>query len=700
MSKGKETLAIVVVNFGSHALIARNIDADATDDATVVIVDNFHSDTERSAIGRLCSERGWQLVPMPDNEGFGKAVNAGVATAISLGCRVVMLLNPDATASATVRSELAAEALRNPKALVAPRIVDSAGGKYFAGSTVNLTTGEIRGGWIHDGRAGPWHNWLTGACLVFHVDAFRAIGGMSEEYFLYWEDVDFSLRAAKAGVALLLRTDLCAVHDEGGTQQRGGSEAKSSLYYYYNARNRLIFGDLHGAEGSRFRWLVETPRQSCRIWLRGGRRQVLESPRGLAAAISGTIAGLGFFLGRNRRGRNTVVDAAGSARPDGLLKDPGGSRTVLVAHPGAELYGSDRMLLESVTALVSSGHRVVLTLPGPGPLVAAATERGADVRLCPSPVVRKSALGPRGLVRLAGEAFTAARRGRRLIRAVRPDLIVVNTVVIPLWLGLARFGRIPAVCHVHEAEASQPLLVRRLLYGPLLLANRLIVNSQFALDTLAGSWGFLRRRSIVVYNGVSGPDPMPSEPRVDVTDGPRLLFIGRLSPRKGPQVAIAALADLKDRGLRARLGLLGAVFDGYEWFETELRNQASELGLIDDIDFFGFDSVVWPYFEQSDIVCVPSTVDEPFGNTAVEAMLAQRPLVVSATSGLREAAHGFDSVRFVPPGDAGALADAVMELAQQWPVVREQVVGDRQSAQSRYSPASYQQAFRKALSLD
>ncbi len=700
MNEGDEALAVVVVNYGSHLLIARNLDAQAAAGATVVIVDNFHSDAERSAITRLCSERGWHLVPMPDNEGFGKAVNAGVRLADSLGCRVVMLLNPDATTSVEVRSALAAEARRHPMALVAPRIVDSAGRKYFAGSTVNLTTGEIRGGWLDDDSTGPWRNWLTGACLVFHIDAYRATGGMSEEYFLYWEDVDFSLRAAQAGVELLLRTDLCAVHDEGGTQQRGNSSAKSPLYYFYNTRNRLLFGDLHGAEGSRYRWLAETPRQSYRIWLRGGRRQILESPQGLATAIGGTIAGLGYFLGRKRRGRDDAVDAAGSASRDGLVKAPGASRTVLVAHPGAELYGSDRMLLESVTALVSSGHRVVLTLPVPGPLVAAATERGADVRLCPSPVVRKSALSPRGLVRLAGEAFTAARRGRRLIGEVRPDLIVVNTVVIPLWLGLARFSRIPAVCHVHEAEASQPLLVRRLLYGPLLLANRLIVNSQFALDTLAGSWGVLRRRSVVVYNGVSGPDSTPGAPRIDVTDGPRLLFIGRLSPRKGPQVAIAALEGLKQRGLRARLGLLGAVFDGYEWFETELRNQASELGLVDDIDFLGFDSVVWPYFEQSDIVCVPSTVDEPFGNTAVEAMLAQRPLVVSATSGLREAAHGFDSVRFVPPGDAEAFADAVMELVEQWPVVRKQVVDDRQSAKSRYSPASYQRAFREALGLD
>ena len=54
-------------------------------------------------------------------------------------------------------------------------------------------------------------------------------------------------------------------------------------------------------------------------------------------------------------------------------------QTVLVAHPGAELYGSDRVLLESVSALVVDGWRVVVTVPGSGPLLAAIFERGGEV---------------------------------------------------------------------------------------------------------------------------------------------------------------------------------------------------------------------------------------------------------------------------------------------------------------------------------
>ena len=46
----------------------------------------------------------------------------------------------------------------------------------------------------------------------------------------------------------------------------------------------------------------------------------------------------------------------------------GDPRIVLIANPGADLYGSDRTTVESVKALVTAGYRVFVTVPGPGPL--------------------------------------------------------------------------------------------------------------------------------------------------------------------------------------------------------------------------------------------------------------------------------------------------------------------------------------------
>jgi glycosyltransferase involved in cell wall biosynthesis len=372
------------------------------------------------------------------------------------------------------------------------------------------------------------------------------------------------------------------------------------------------------------------------------------------------------------------------------------SGTVLIAHPSAELYGSDRVMLETLEALTSRGRRVVVTLPAAGPLVAEIIERGGRIELCPSPVLRKSALRPVGLIKLAAEALRSIPRSVGLIRRVDPDVVYVSTITIPLWLVVAKAMRRRTVCHVHEAESTVPLLVRRAMAAPLLLADRLVANSEFSLGVLTGAFPRLGRKASVVYNAVAGP-PSGSPARAQLAGPCRLLFVGRLSPRKGPQVAVAALKGLRRRGVDAHLDLTGAVFEGYEWFEQELRDSIRRDDLLDRVTFHGFQSDVWPHFANADIVLVPSTVDEPFGNTAVEAVLASRPLVVSATSGLIEAARGYACAQSVAPGESEALASAVATVVDRWSEFRDQAAADALLAHDRHLPERYRQQIAEIV---
>lgn len=370
--------------------------------------------------------------------------------------------------------------------------------------------------------------------------------------------------------------------------------------------------------------------------------------------------------------------------------------SVLVAHPSPDLYGSDRVLLETVSAFQQEGKQVTVTLPTDGPLVSALRERGADIRLVPTPVLRKSALGPAGMINLMGTGFRFLGPARRLIRELRPDLVFVNTVTVPGWMAVAKVMRVPVVCHVHEAEGTQAGWVKRVLYAPLLLADKLVVNSEYSLNVYGHSWPTLERRSVVVYNGVPGPAEPPVAPRPS-PDPVRLLYVGRLSSRKGADVAIMAAREMLDRGLNVRLGILGAAAPGNESFERDLHDQVRAAGLDQVVEFFGFEPSIWHRVADADIILVPSVVDEPFGNTAVEAMLGQRPLIVSGTSGLREASAGFAAVRVVTPGSASAIADATESFLADWATVREMVADDRLDAERRFSPSHYHQMISRAL---
>ncbi|MFJ2503228.1 glycosyltransferase [Microbacterium sp. NPDC087592] len=368
------------------------------------------------------------------------------------------------------------------------------------------------------------------------------------------------------------------------------------------------------------------------------------------------------------------------------MSGDGDQRTVLLVHPGAELFGSDRMLLESAIGLIEAGARVVVALPSSGLLVPELRAAGAEVVILPMLVLRKVLLTPRGLPRLFRDTFRGLGAAWRLIGRLRPDVVYVSTIIIPQWPLVARLRRTRSVSHVHEAEASGNKLVNGILYSPHLASERTIVNSRFSLDTIRTALPALARRSHVVYNGVASP-PQPISPRPRIERALRVLYIGRLSPRKGPDLVIEAASALHTTGREVEVTLLGAVFEGYEWFERDLREQAAAAGV--SVDFAGFHSTIWPFLAEADVLVVPSRVDEPFGNTAVEGILALRPVIASDSSGLREAAGGYATAQLVTPGDAESVAAALTDIHARWDEIVSTVADSRAEALRRHAPDVY-----------
>jgi glycosyltransferase involved in cell wall biosynthesis len=268
------------------------------------------------------------------------------------------------------------------------------------------------------------------------------------------------------------------------------------------------------------------------------------------------------------------------------------------------------------------------------------------------------------MLELLSTTLASIRPSLRVLRESRADTVIVNTVTPPLWLVLARLSGRFTVRHVHEGEASVPGVLRRALYLPLLFAQRILINSRFSLDVLETAAPWLRARTRIVYNAVAGPPAVvPPRPRLD--GATRLLFVGRLSHRKGPHVAVDAVGLLADAGVDVHLSLLGAVFPGNEAYAEQLEQQI-DGGLRARVDMLGFRPSVWEELAAADVILIPSTLDEPFGNTAVEAALSARPSVVSAVGGLPEAAGHSTSTVLVPPGDASALAGAVRTIIDEW----------------------------------
>ena len=273
MTAGNAPIGIVVVNYDSHAVIERNLAR--TDlsglECRVVVVDNFVRDDETAAIGSLARSRGWELVALDRNVGFGAAVNIGIARAADLGCEVFLMLNPDASADAHVIDGLRSAALADPHAMVTPTVVRPDGSVWFRGGRIGLGWGGLLGPSAAATASGL--AWITGACVAVHRDLWSALGGFDLDYFLYWEDVDLSYRCQLLGGRVVVRDDLRIVHEVGATQDN--RSGKSAVYIFYNVRNRLLFAAKHLGRWHLLIWICQTPMDLSRVMTRGGRKELL-----------------------------------------------------------------------------------------------------------------------------------------------------------------------------------------------------------------------------------------------------------------------------------------------------------------------------------------------------------------------------------------------------------------------------------------
>jgi glycosyltransferase involved in cell wall biosynthesis len=298
-----------------------------------------------------------------------------------------------------------------------------------------------------------------------------------------------------------------------------------------------------------------------------------------------------------------------------------------------------------VSALMARGHDCTLVCPPSSGVDTAARERGIHVRnlFC------------------AGDLdLPFAYRLTQYINESKPDLVHCHSRRGADVLGglAASFADVPAVVS-RRVDSSEMQMIAALRYRPF---KKIIAISDAIAEVLRSN-GVDAERITVIRSAVD-PDAFATTPECsalrrefDVADDAIVLgAAGQLIERKGYRYLLDTFATLRERHAGVRLLIFG---EGP--LETELRDQAAELGLDDVVDFPGFRPDLDSFIGCFDLFVHPA-VAEGLGVVTLKAQAAGVPVVGFMSGGVAEAVLNEQTGLLVPPGDVHALSDAISRL--------------------------------------
>lgn len=233
---GNDKIYIILLNYNGFELTRECINSLKgmyNQNYEIIVVDNASTD---GSYDLLYTEYGADkkivILKNERNNGFADGNNFGIRYAIKNGGKLFLLLNNDTEVEKDFLDKIVSN--YNYDSIHTPKI------NFFNDKNdIWYAAGEIDYGKciVKNGNADIEKkvSFATGCCMLFSKNIVDKIGLMNEEYFMYYEDVDYSLKAINNGVDIIYKPGALVYHKVG--KSSGGE--KSILSIYYNNRNRF-----------------------------------------------------------------------------------------------------------------------------------------------------------------------------------------------------------------------------------------------------------------------------------------------------------------------------------------------------------------------------------------------------------------------------------------------------------------------------
>lgn len=240
----KTKVLIIYVNYNTIPDLKKSICSFSEDvdfyDISYLVVDNNSIDQNFDCLNK-CTKHSVEIVKLDFNVGFAAANNIGIKYAKDNDYDYYLLLNCDTLVTTNFVKKLLYVIMSDLNiGLVSSRIVYNFDKKSicYDGGKVNSYKGSVDlQNYLCDynrlSTSTIETSFASGCCMLIPT---KLDIKMSEDYFLYYEDTDFSNRILEKNLKIVIARDVILYHTESVSTKK-----KSNLYSYYFSRNRLIF---------------------------------------------------------------------------------------------------------------------------------------------------------------------------------------------------------------------------------------------------------------------------------------------------------------------------------------------------------------------------------------------------------------------------------------------------------------------------
>ncbi|OAQ54133.1 hypothetical protein HTG_00970 [Natrinema mahii] len=210
-------------------------------DLNIIVIDNGSSDDSLSHLQQIDNI---DLVRNTANLGFAGGMNRGIETALDYSPKYICVVNNDSFTvhSDTINSLVVCAENNDDVGIVSPIIKDGSGSKiWFEQGAINWSSATTYHKTVDQDRGLIYNEYIPMCFSLIRPEIFEEIGYFDEDYFLYYEDVDFCTRAKQRGWELATYLDTEVRHQ--GTASTSGEYGETMSYY--QTRNKILFHKKH-----------------------------------------------------------------------------------------------------------------------------------------------------------------------------------------------------------------------------------------------------------------------------------------------------------------------------------------------------------------------------------------------------------------------------------------------------------------------